>query len=235
MIRIAIVDDNIDMQKQLQQYIKDYSLKINTKFSVTTFINPITLLEYYNNSFDIIFMDIEMPEMDGMTAAKKIRKMDAVVNIIFVTNMAGFAIEGYKVNALSYVVKPINYLDFVQQLSRAVNRVRLLTSAYLLVASKGDMMRLDISKIVYFESREHQVIIHMLSETITIYSTLNKLEKQLENKWFSRCNNGYLVNLYYVESINKNEVHINQCNLAISRGKKKQFMTDLSDYIGGEF
>ncbi len=117
-----------------------------------------------------------MEQMDGMTAAGKIREIDSDVIIIFVTNMADFAISGYKVDALSYVVKPVLYVDFVQQLNKAVKRIEFGRRSYLLVKSKSEILRLDIAKISYLESVEHKVVIHLEDEDLIIYSTLGKLE-----------------------------------------------------------
>jgi len=235
MIKIAVVDDDLHIQKQLVKYIRDYEKTTNSKFKVKTYTDASLIVKNYKPVFDVIFMDIQMAEMDGMTAAKKIREIDSNVIIIFVTNMAGFAIEGYKVDALSYVVKPILYLDFVQQLAKAVKRIEFSQESYLLVSSQGDLMRLEVSNILYLESVEHKVVIHLETEDITIYSSLKKLEKQLEGQWFSRCNSGYLINLRQVESVNNNEVLLGNQTLPISRGKKKKFMAELSEYIGGEF
>ena len=235
MIRIAIVDDDVLIQKHLKQYIKEYEKGMNEKFMIKSFSDASQIVEDYKMVYDIIFMDIQMEHMDGMTAAKKIRVLDKDVIIIFVTNMADFAIEGYKVDALSYVVKPILYLDFVQQLNKAIKRIEFSRKSYLLVSAKKEILRLDISKIAYLESIEHKVVIHMEDENIEIYSSLKKLEKQLQNNWFFRCNSCYLVSLRHVEGITKNNVVIGEETLPISRGKKKPFMNALAEYIGGEF
>lgn len=235
MIRIAIVDDDPKIQNKLKQYIADYIKEKKTAINLSVFDDAYDLVEDYKKHFDIIFMDVQMEKMDGMTAAKHIRQMDSEVIIIFVTNMAEFAIEGYKVDALSYVVKPIVYLDFVQQLNRAINKVTFTKKTFLMVAVQGDMMRLDTSKIAYIESLEHKVLIHMDDEELLINGSLKKLEKQLENKWFARCNSGFLVNLKYVEAVDKNEINLGQISLPLSRGKKKNFMQKLSEFIGGEF
>lgn len=235
MIRIALVDDQPKIQNQLNKYITQYMEEKKVAIHLSVFDDAYDLVEDYKKHFDIIFMDIQMKKMDGMTAAKQIRQMDSEVVIIFVTNMAGFAIEGYKVDALSYVVKPILYQDFVSQLNRGINKVTFTKKTFLMVANQGDMMRIDTSKIAYIESLEHKVLIHMDDEELLINGSLKKIEKQLESKWFARCNSGFLVNLKYVESIEKNEVSLGQITLPLSRGKKKNFMQKLSEFIGGEF
>ena len=235
MIRVAIVDDDVSIQNKLKQYIKDYEKTKAEKFSISLFNDAAEIVASYKKQYDIIFMDIEMERMDGVTAAEEIRKHDLSVIIIFVTNMAGYAIKGYKVDALSYVVKPILYIDFVQQLDKAVSRVAFNRTAFLLVTVNSEMIRLDVSKITYMESVEHRVIIHMENENVTIYNSLMKLEELVKNYYFARCNSGYLVSLSHVEYMDKDTVTVGGDKLIISRSKKKSFMNALAEYIGGEY
>ncbi len=235
MIKVAIVDDEVLIQNKLKHYIKDYEKDNNEKFSITFYSDAYDLVESYKKQFDIIFLDIEMKKMDGLTAAAKIREVDPSVIIIFVTNMAGYAINGYKVDAFSYIVKPILYIDFAQQLDKAVNRVAFGRKAFLLINVNSEIVRLDVSKISYMEAVEHRVIIHMETDTLTIYNALIKLEPLVKDFHFARCNSGYLVSLSHVEHIDKDYVIVGGDKLFISRSKKKSFMNALAEYIGGEY
>lgn len=234
MIRVAIVDDDVIIQNKLKQYIKEYEKEKKEKFYISIYSDAFDIVEQYNGLYDIIFMDIQMDKMDGLTAAERIRDVDKNVIIIFVTNMSGYAIQGYKVDALSYVVKPIVYVDFVQQLDKAVNRIALSKSAFLLVTVNSEIIRLDITKICYMESIEHKVYIHLEDETISIYNSLSNLEQLVKNFHFARCNSCFLVSLKHVESIEKDCVIVGGDELVISRSKKKNFMNALAEYIGGE-
>ncbi len=235
MIRVAIVDDDLMVQNKLKQYIKEYEKEKNEKFNVSTYSDAFDIVENYNGHYDIIFMDIQMDKMDGLTAAEKIREQDKKTIIIFVTNMAGYAIQGYKVDALSYIVKPIVYIDFVQQLDKAVSKISLSKSAYLIVTVNSEIIRLDITKISYMESIEHKVYIHLENETIAIYNSLSNLEKLVKDYHFARCNSCFLVSLKHVERIEKDEVIVDGDALIISRSKKKNFMNALAEYIGGDY
>lgn len=235
MIRVAIVDDDSIISNKLKEYLSEYEKTKNEKFHITMFTDGADLLKTYKKQYDIIFMDIEMPIMNGVTAAEEVRKVDTTVNIIFVTNMAGYAINGYKVDALSYVVKPVSYIDFAQQLDKAVTRVSYNRKAFLLVTIGSEIIRLDISKITYMESIEHRVAIHMEHEELIIYNSLMKLEKLVKDYHFARCNSGYLVSLSHVEYIDRDIVVVSGDKLVMSRSKKKSFMNALSEYIGGEF
>lgn len=235
MIRVAIVDDDLMVQNKLKQYIKEYEKEKKEKFNVSTYSDAFDIVENYNGHYDIIFMDIQMDKMDGLTAAEKIREQDKKTIIIFVTNMAGYAIQGYKVDALSYIVKPIVYIDFVQQLDKAVSKISLSKSAFLIVTVNSEIIRLDITKISYMESIEHKVYIHLENETIAIYNSLSNLEKLVKDYHFARCNSCFLVSLKHVERIEKDEVIVDGDALVISRSKKKNFMNALAEYIGGDY
>ena len=109
---------------------------------------------------DLILMDIEMPLMDGMTAAKCIRELDQSVIIIFITNMAKYAIKGYAVDALDYVLKPVPYFAFSQQLLKALARLEKRAKHYLTVPVEGGLRRLDTASIYYLESEGHRVLFY---------------------------------------------------------------------------
>lgn len=235
LIRVAIVDDDLTIQNRLKQYINDYEKEKKEKFKVTTYNDAADIVEHYKGHYDIIFMDIQMEKMDGLTAAGKIREVDKKAIIIFVTNMAGYAIQGYKVDALSYVVKPIVYVDFAQQLDKALSKIALSKSAFLLVTVGSEIIRLDITKISYMESIEHKIYIHLENETIAIYNSLSKLEQLVKKYHFARCNSCFLVSLKHVERVEKDTVIVNGEALVVSRSKKKNFMNALAEYIGGDF
>lgn len=234
MIRVAVVDDDLIIKKKIKSYIRDYEKRSKSKLKVTTFDDAAQLVRGYKPIYDIIFMDIEMEELDGMTAAEEIRKIDKEVIIIFVTNMAGFAIKGYKVDAFSYIVKPIMYVDFAKQLKRAIARIENRRNTFMIVTYNSEMLRVDISKISYMESLEHKVIIHIEDDNLIIYSSLKKLELQVKENYFARCNSCYLVNLNHVERVEKDNVIVAGESLKMSRSRKKAFMNALTEYIGGE-
>ena len=123
MIRVAIVEDDAEVQGVLQEYVRRYTRQYGTEFEVTVFADGVDILDNYRAVYDIIFLDVEMKHLDGMTTAERIRQMDADVILIFITNMAQYAIRGYSVGALDYVLKPVPYFAFSQQLLKAVSRL----------------------------------------------------------------------------------------------------------------
>ena len=124
MISIAIVEDEEMYAKQLQQFLHQYEEENKEMFDITVYSDGDQIVNKYKSQYDIILMDVEMKFMDGMSAAEEIRKIDTEVVIIFITNMAQYAIRGYAVDALDYVLKPVSYFAFSQRLNRAISRMK---------------------------------------------------------------------------------------------------------------
>ena len=234
MPRIAVVDDQPDMRQQLCSMIDQYSRENNCMLEVTAFSDGAQIITNYCKGFDIIFLDIEMPELGGMDAAERIRTVDPDVVLVFVTNMAQYAIKGYAVGALDYVLKPVPYFAFSQQLQKAVNQLAKRTRHYLAVPVDGGMRRLDAATIYYIESEGHRVHFYTEDGDFSAPGALKALEEKLTGRLFARCNSGYLVNLAQVSGVQQNTVQVGPHELQISRPKRRAFLAALADYIGGE-
>ena len=234
MIRVAIVEDDAEVQGVLQEYVRRYTRQYGTEFEVTLFADGVDILDDYRAVYDIIFLDVEMKHLDGMTTAERIRQMDAEVILIFITNMAQYAIKGYSVGALDYVLKPVPYFAFSQQLQKAVNQLARRARHYLAVPVDGGMRRLDTAAIYYMESDGHKVCFYTEDGDFIAPGALKSFEEKLANRPFARCNSGYLVNLAQVRGVQQSEVQVGPHTLQISRPRRKSFLAALADYIGGE-
>ena len=234
MIRVAIVEDDAEVQGVLQEYVRRYTRQYGTEFEVTVFADGVDILEDYRAVYDIIFLDVEMKHLDGMTTAERIRQMDADVILIFITNMAQYAIRGYSVGALDYVLKPVPYFAFSQQLLKAVARLEKRTKHYLTVPVEGGLRRLDTASIYYLESEGHRVHFYTDEGDFSAPGALKTFEEKLADCPFARCNSGYLVNLAQVRELRQSTVQVGPCELQVSRPKRKAFLAALTDYIGGE-
>jgi len=233
MIRIAIAEDDPQCSAQLEQFISDYGRETGRSFQVRHFNNGEDLVERYRPEFDIILMDVEMPFMDGMTAAGYIREKDTEVVIIFVTKLAQYAIQGYSVSALDYILKPVSYFSFSQRLGRALQHVKRKKNTCVAVSVKGGAIKLETEQIYYIERLGRQLMIHTRSGTYVSTATLQQLEEVLAGKGFARCNKGYLVNLEHVDGIQDGCVVIRGDKLLISRGRRAPFLEALADWMGG--
>ena len=233
MINICIVEDESDQADLLRKYIQTYGNKTNQQFAITHFTDGIDLVDEYRAQFDIILLDIQMKHLDGMVAAEKIRKVDAEVVIIFITSTVRYAVQGYAVDALGYVLKPVPYLQFEQLFDKAISRVMTKKQKlYIRVSVDERQLKLDCDNIYYIESQRNNVCIHCADEDYVTAGPLKKFEEMLGGHGFSKCHNAYIVNLSYVEGVRKEEVLLtNGIVLPISRARKKEFMMALTEDI----
>ena len=234
MAKIAVVEDNDAMRAQLCGFIAQYAQESGHQLDVTAFSDGAQLVEPYRPGFDIIFLDIEMPTLGGMPTAERIRRQDPDVVLVFVTNMAQYAIRGYSVGALDYVLKPVPYFAFSQQLLKAVARLEKRAKHYLTVPVEGGLRRLDTASIYYLESEGHRVHFYTDEGDFSAPGALKAFEEKLADCPFARCNSGYLVNLAQVRELRQSTVQVGPCELQVSRPKRKAFLAALTDYIGGE-
>ena len=234
MIRIALVEDEAEGRAQLQGYVQRHTRQYGTEFAVTEFADGMELLDDYRPVYDVLFLDVEMKHLDGMETAQRIRALDSDVMIVFITNMAQYAIKGYAVGALDYVLKPVPYFAFSQQLQKAEEQLRRRTRHYLAVPVEGGLRRLDTSRIYYIESEGHRVRFYTEEGDFAAPGALKALEEKLADRPFARCNSGYLVNLAQVQAVQQNTVQVGPYELQVSRPKRKSFLAALTDYIGGD-
>lgn len=232
MIRIAIVEDEDSYIEQLTGYLQEYRKTANEDFDITVYRDGDAVVASYKAQFDIILMDIQMRFVDGMTAAEEIRSQDSEVVIIFITNMTQYAIRGYEVDALDYILKPVSYFAFSQKLSRAIARIKKRESKYVTVSVKGGILRLNVSDIYYIESAGHDLIYHCASGNHTASGTMKSAEEEFGGMSFSRGNKCYLINLEHVEGIQDKCAVVRGEHLQLSRPRMNTFMQDLTKYWG---
>lgn len=233
MVRIAIAEDDPSYRATLEDYLDRYRRENGLEAEVTTFSDGLALTEGYRPVYDLLLLDIEMPLLDGMTAAEKIRAVDEKVLIIFITNMAQYAIKGYQVDALDYVLKPVSYYAFAMKLKKALRILADRTGKQLLLSAGGNLQRLSSAELYYAEVADHQLHYHTAQGDFTATGTLRELERELAGEPFVRCNSCYLVNLAHVSGVKKDVAVVDGRELKISRPKRKEFLQALSDYYGG--
>lgn len=232
MIRIAVVEDEKIYVEQITEYLRRYEQEQKEELQITIYRDGDGITAEYKAQFDIIFMDIQMRFMDGMTAAEEIRTMDSEVVIIFITNMSQYAIRGYEVDAFDYVLKPVAYFAFSQKLNKAVSKIRKRDTRHIIVSVKGGIRRLEISDIYYVESQGHTLIYHSKDGEIISSGTMKQAEDALGKVNFSRGNKCYLINLEHVEGVKDKCAVIKGKSLQLSRSGLKSFMLDLTRFWG---
>ena len=149
MIRVGLVDDDREHTELLRAYLARYGQEADAQFQAEAFLDGLSFVEDYDGSLDIVFLDIEMPHMDGMTAARIIRERDASLAIVFITNMAQYAVHGYEVDAVDFMVKPVGYFNFARKLERVLRYLRKRTQRTILLTDEDGVVRLSASVVWY--------------------------------------------------------------------------------------
>ena len=229
-IHIAVVEDEASYCEEIKGYLERFRLDNGLVLSVRFYNDGKEILDQYQVGHDIILMDIQMQFMDGMTAARKIRERDPDVVLIFLTSMAGYAIQGYEVDALDYILKPVSYDMFAMKLKRALQRIRY-NEPYVILQVHDGSLKVNVSDIYYIESRSHQMIYKTKKGEYSCRGRMDDLEKEMKSLGFFRCNRGYLVNLANVSAVRGESCFVGGEELPVSRQKKAAFMNELAKVL----
>lgn len=230
-MNICIVEDEPDNIAKLEEFLSRFGKENDINFRIDRFTDGLSFLDAYKPKYELVFMDIQMPGIDGMETAQRLRKIDENVSLIFVTNLLKYAILGYGVRAFDYVVKPLNYFDFAARMKKFVAYVSGNKKREIVLQARGVMKRVNIEDIYYVEVTGHDLCWHTAGGDVTLYGSLVKAEKDLPQDCFAKCNSGNLVNLNYVQTMEKDSVQVAGSWLPISRPKKKEFVTAVTKFL----
>lgn len=232
-MKLAVVDDESRATDLLDGYIKKFQEENKINIKVSVFHNPNDFLNNYSGDYDLVLMDIEMPGLNGIETAKELRRMDSRVILMFITNMAQYAINGYEVEAIDFVVKPISYPDFSMKIKKAMRYIERNRDTKIVLNTADGVVNLFVSDIFYIEVMRHYLIYHTLHGEYTVRGVMKEAEEKFSELHFVRSNHCYLVNLKYVESIVGSTLRVANQELQISRNKKNEFLMEFTRYMGG--
>lgn len=234
MLNIALVENDSADAKLFIDIAGSYFNAAGEQFNIETFTTGEAFLESYQGQFQVVFMDIELDGINGMDTAKKLRTKDNNVILIFLTNLAHYAIAGYEVNALDYILKPLKADAFRLKIPKVLALVRQQDKKTITVLSKGQLHTFSTEELYYVEVLSHRLYYHTTRGEYDVRGTISDAEEELYKYDFRRCNNGYLVNLRLVTGIEGNDVKVGPFVLPISRPKRKNFVNELTNYLGGQ-
>lgn len=231
---IAIVEDEDDAAEKLKGYIARYGEQNGSEFNIVRFANAADFIEQYRSDFAVVFMDIQMPKMNGMDVAERLRKRDKTVSIIFITNLVQYARRGYEVDAVGFLVKPVSYYDFSLKFGKALDLYVVNEKRDFTINTPGELVRISTDKLMYVEILNHRLYYHLIDDVVEMTGVLSEAESNLAEYGFLRCNKCYLVNPRFVVSVKGQEVTVGNCTLAISRPRRAEFLTGLAKYFSGQ-
>ncbi|MEW9078724.1 LytR/AlgR family response regulator transcription factor [Terrisporobacter glycolicus] len=231
MIKIVICEDEKEQHELLEKYIKEIFDGLSILYELRVFNSGEELLENYPKDTDILLLDIQMGQINGMDTARKIRKLHDKVEIIFITSLIEYVLEGYEVRAYRYLIKPVKYDDLKNNIINCIKEIDI-KNKYILIKEEGNRIKLDINEISYIEVQKEDITIHTLNQIYEIKGTMNNIEKEIDCCRFFRCHKSYLVNLDYIKSI-KQYVAIleNKEEVPISRYRFKETKDKFFDLI----
>lgn len=231
--KIAIVEDEQKYRDVLKENLKNYAIENHVDFNIDEYSDGYNLIDNYQCQYNILFLDIELKQLNGIKTAEKIREMDQKVTIIFVTNLINFAVKGYEVDAQSFLIKPVTYFKFSRELQRALKKIDQHNDHHVIINTESGIKKIDSFQIRYIESVKHELIISTFEKDYSLWGTLKEWEEKLGSQNFYRCNNSYIINLEHVKGVDDDYVIVDKIRLKISRARKKKFMDVLTEYFKG--
>ena len=233
-MNIAVVDDNLNDRKMILDYLSQFFNESGGDYTTSTFEDGVSFLKDYSFSYDFIIFDIDMPQMSGIDTAKELRKKDSNVTIMFVTNMPQYALEGYSVEAVDYVLKPLSYPDFRLKMKKATRYIlRNSVKKVTINTTEEGLITVDSSDIYYVESKLHYIYYHTKKGIYKMRAKLTEVEDILLPYHFARSGGSFLINLAYLEKIDGNEIVVADETLPLSRRMKASLMSAFTKYMGG--
>ncbi|SCI85502.1 Sensory transduction protein lytR [uncultured Clostridium sp.] len=231
MIKIAICEDKKEQQELLKTYINQIFEALYIKYKLEIFNSGEELLENYQNDTDVLLLDIQMGQINGMDTARKIRSIDDKVEIIFITSLIEYALEGYEVRAYRYLIKPVKYENLKENIINCIKEVDI-KNKYIIVKEQGNKIKLDINEITYVEVQKETITIHTLNEVYKTNGTMINIEKDIDCDRFFRCHKSFLVNLEHIKSIKQYTAILeNSEEVPISRYRFKDTKDKFFDLI----
>ena len=233
MIRIAIVEDEPTERDRIKVYLEEIAQEDQTQFDIEQYSSGMAFVMRGMEDYDLVLMDIDMPNLNGIETAKALRKVDQSATLIFVTNMAQYAISGYEVNAVDFILKPVNRYSFAIKIKRAISRTAKKNDNAIQIKMDGTIFLVHMYQIMYLEVDGHYVIFHTTQGDYKEYTTLKLAQKRINSSHFVQCNQSFLINMKYIESVSRESVTVGGTVIYISRKMKTEFMNAVLDFLGG--
>lgn len=234
MYRVLIVEDEPEEARRLMGLIERYGEARDERFQVVWHASAMEMAADKSH-YDLMLFDIDLPGVNGMEAAHLVRVYDEVTPIIFVTNLAQYAVSGYEVDATGFIVKPATFGSLRMSLDRALRKVRQGTSRSVMVSTDEGVRVIPVSQIVWIEIKGHHVTFHLEGEEdLESYGSLSQVEKDLAEAPVLRVSKSFVVNMDKVRRVSGLRLLLTSGDeIPISRARRREVVDALNDYLGG--
>ena len=232
MYRVAVVDDLAEERSNLRAFLLRFAAERKQPLEVREFEDGESFLSSFDHNFEIVLLDIEMQGIDGMETARRLRERDESVCLLFVTYLASFAVQGYGVRALDFLVKPVSYENFMLKMDRAVVAAERARKKEIIVPTAEGDRRLRIDELYYVEVMNHTLLYHTKQGVLSVRGQIRDCEARLAPYDFARCNKSYLVNMNYVTEIRRSEIRVCGDLLPIGSTRRQAFLQQLTEFMG---
>ncbi len=231
MTRVAIVEDSQETRQKLKSMIERYGRENNRAFQFSLFSNGVDFISDYSPQYDLVLMDIDMPLLNGLETSKILRKLDQDVPLVFVTNLEKYAINGYDVGAIGFIVKPLNYATLSVKMHRFMGMLKEEAEPYVVVSSKSGLLKVNLSDVYYVTVDGRYVVLHTKNGEIEHHKSMKQMEAELTPHDFVRCDNSSMVNLKYVSMVNNLGAVVNGDVVPCSRNGRKVLLDAFTMYL----
>lgn len=224
MINIAILEDQLVERNVLEMFVKKYFKEKKVDFNVKSFSTSASFLAC-EEEFDLSFLDISMQGKSGMDVAHMMVDKGNKSLIVFVTTLAHYAIEGYSVNAVAYILKPYTYDTFVLKMHRVYEKLISNKKKEIFLNGVDGHQSFNVENILYIEANDHYLTYHLLDKEIVVRQTMSQAEMDLKEFKFFRIAKNIIINTKKIQRVKNDIVYINDLEFKISRSKKKEFIS----------
>ncbi|WP_417143874.1 LytR/AlgR family response regulator transcription factor [Raoultibacter massiliensis] len=232
MLILAMAEDSHEDALRVRLLLDRFLNENAIEACLRTFENGQELVDGYSEDIDLVLLDIDMPVMDGLSAARAIRHLDSTVSICFMTNYSQLAPEGYSVDAMGFLIKPISYRSLQQVLRKAIERNTRRRTQLIPIKQAKQTVFVDANEICYVETERKKTVIHTIRGPIFCSEPMKTIEEKLRKYAFFRIHNAFLVNLARIQTITATDAVVDDRMLPISKHRKLEFLAALTDYIG---
>lgn len=227
------MEDEDRAAEALIAHIREYEAQNGQQFQISRFKNGADFLRDYRAVYAVVFLDVQMPKLNGLETAVQLRRCDKNVSIVFITNLVQYALKGYEVDAVSYLIKPVSYYDFSLKFKKALDIYLLNENRSFTVNTPGGLCRISTDKLMYVEIMNHRLFYHLIDDVIEMTGVLSGVEQQLRQFGFLRCNKCYLVNPKFIVRVKGSTVQVGDNVLQISRPRRAAFLSELANWYAG--